>query len=197
MTARPSDVRSIQQALHDLGWPIAVDGALGDQTHRAVADFQHGWTPTNLVVDGFAGPITCDALNFSLSIGGHASPHFTYREFSSKGNGWIKVNRTLLRALEKLRAAHYPAGLTIVSGYRDPAYNRSLDAAASNSQHQYGAAADVPVRIPLASVRRLGVFSGIGYVKATGLVLHVDVRGQDGAPATTPGTPSSPSLWTY
>lgn len=197
MTARPGDVRSIQTALVAIGWPLKVDGQLGPMTHQAVVDFQHGWTPTNLELDGFAGPITCDALNYCAVVGGAASAHFRYREFASKGNGWIKVNRTLLRGLEKLRAASYPGGLRIVSGYRDPAYNARTAGAADNSQHMYGAACDLDELATFEQVKRLGVFSGIGVQRSNGKVRHVDVRGQDGAPATTPGTPASPALWFY
>lgn len=196
MTAHPDNVRSVQEALVQIGWPLALDGDYGSVTHQAVADFQKGWTPTNLVVDGWAGPVTCDALNFCVAVGGHCSPHFTYREFKSKGNGWIRVNRTLVRALEKYRAVLEPGGLSITSGYRDPTYNRKVGGA-TNSQHLYGSASDLQARHRPDEVRKLGVFSGIGIVRATGLVLHVDVRGQDGAPATTPGTRAAPTIWFY
>lgn len=83
-----------------------------------------------------------------------------------------------------------------MSGYRDPIYNRKVGGA-TNSQHLYGSGSDLQPVASVAAVRNLGVFSGIGYQERTGLVRHVDVRGQDGAPATTPGTPQHPTIWKY
>jgi zinc D-Ala-D-Ala carboxypeptidase len=196
VSAVPGDIKSIQGALAFLGWPVVPDGVNGPNTHQAITDFQHAWTATNLVLDGYAGPVTCDAINYCGYIGKHLSPHFVTFDFKSKGNGWIRANRTELRALEKLRAVHYPNGLVVVSGYRDPAYNHSVGGAA-NSQHLYGSGCDIHPTATVAQVRKLGVFSGIGYQGNTGLVRHVDVRGQDGAPSTTAGTVSSPTIWRY
>jgi lysozyme len=96
--------REVQQALKRLGWPLKVDGAWGQQTYAAVRDFQRAfayWGP--LVIDGHAGPKTQEALRKSLEQDGKASPHFAFSEFKSNGNGWIKVNRALILALEEYR----------------------------------------------------------------------------------------------
>jgi zinc D-Ala-D-Ala carboxypeptidase len=189
------NTREVQQALRDLGWPIGVDGAFGNQTFDAVRAFQLGFAFWNLNVDGWAGPGTHDALRFSLGQGGKLSAHFKAREFKSKGNGWISTHRTLLRGLDKYRDI---AGATrIESAYRDPRHNASIGGA-RNSQHLYGSAVDLPPRLSVATVRRLRLFSGIGYQRATGLVVHVDIRGIDGVPQTTAGaTRDRPMEWTY
>jgi peptidoglycan hydrolase-like protein with peptidoglycan-binding domain len=58
----PGHVRWIQARLdyaaHDTA--LAVDGAFGPRTHRAVVAFQHGH---RLVADGIVGPHTWAALN--------------------------------------------------------------------------------------------------------------------------------------
>lgn len=192
----PNDVASVQKALRQIGWPLALTGVLDFATHYAIACFQQGWTPENLLVDGWAGPMTCPALDACLYYGGHASAHFRFAEFASHGDDWIRVNRTLLRGLEKYRTLLSPGGVLVVSGYRDPAYN-AAQGGASNSQHLYGSACDLVPVATFEQVKALGVFSGIGYDEVTRQVRHVDTRGLDGAPATTPGTPAAPSWWTY
>lgn len=185
--------REVQQALSNLGWPISVDGAYGPQTRGAVMEFQNGFGFWNLLVDGLAGPQTHHALPHSLANGGRCSEFFVFREFKSKGNGWIKVHRELARALDVYRRHYGPT--RIVSGYRDPAHNQAVGGA-RNSQHLYGSAADLEPRGSLNAVRNLRRFSGIGVQRSSGLVRHVDLRGIAG-PATTPGTPSSPTVWWY
>ncbi len=155
-------------------------------------DFQRGFAFYDLLVDGAAGPQTWRALQTSVDKTGRASDHFWFREFKSKGNGWIKVHRALLRGLEVYRQRYGPT--KIVSGYRDPLYNRRVGGA-TNSQHLYGNASDLPEIASINAVRNLGVFSGIGYVHSTGRVAHVDVRHM--GPNTTGGTPSNPTVWVY
>lgn len=187
------DTRQVQEKLRALGWPIAVDGDFGPATHEAVSDFQRGYTFVNLAVDGWAGPQTWDALNLSVYFGGHASPHFRFAEFKSKGNGWIKVHRELLRGLEKYRAI--AGAFAPISGYRDLRYNQKIGGA-RNSQHLYGNASDTPPRLKVAEVKALRVFSGIGFNESSGLVAHVDVR-HLGPSNTTGGSVNAPTVWKY
>jgi zinc D-Ala-D-Ala carboxypeptidase len=186
--------RDVQQALKDLGWPIEVDGSFGERTKEAVTDFQRGFAFHNLLIDGYAGPQTRAALAGSLWLAGAASPHFKFREFKSKGNGWIKVNRHLIRGLELIRGRYGP--FTPVSGYRDPLHNRKVGGA-PNSQHVYGNAIDAPRSLGLTvpAVRNIGSFSGIGYRQSDGIVVHVDVRHL--GPNTTGATVSNPTIWKY
>ncbi len=184
------DTETIQKALVFLGWPITVDGEYGDRTHRAVQAFQKGFGYYDLLVDGWAGPQTIVALDLCVRRDGRVDDFFFWREFKSKGDGWINVHRTLVRALHEYRLRYGPTN--IVSGYRDPAYNASIGAV-PNSQHVYGNAADIPRVASINAVRNLRLFSGIGY--ENGLVRHVDVRHV--GPNTTGGTPENPTIWRY
>jgi zinc D-Ala-D-Ala carboxypeptidase len=187
------NTRQVQEALRSLGWPIDVDGAWGGQTFEAVRDFQRGFTFWNLKVDGHAGPKVYEALEKSLEQEGRCSEHFAFREFKSKGNGWIKVHRALVRGLEEYRdLAGGP--VQVVSGYRDPARNAQVGGT-RNSQHLYGNAADIPPVKSVAEVRALRRFSGIGYNRSTGKVPHVDVRHK--GPNTTGNTVANPATWPY
>jgi lysozyme len=186
--------RDVQKALKTLGWPIAVDGSWGDDTFKAAKDFQRGFAFWQLLVDGHAGPKTQEALKASLDQGGACSPHFTFKEFKSTGNGWIKVNRALVLGLEDYREL-VGGAVSIVSGFRDPTRNAGTPGAAKNSQHMYGNAADLDPVKPTAAVRALRRFSGIGYQGASGLVRHVDVRHT--GPNTTKSSVRDPAIWIY
>ena len=176
--------RRLQYGLAQLGWPLRIDGVYGPVTRTAVINFQQGFSFWNLRIDGKAGLRTKAAIAYSRARGAKCSAHFRFRDFRSKGNGWIKVNRQLVRGLERYRRE---AGVVyIVSGYRDPLHNRAIGGA-SQSQHMYGNAADIPPRLSLDRVRRMGVFTGIG-IQPSGLVSHVDVR---------PGSTSNPTVWRY
>jgi zinc D-Ala-D-Ala carboxypeptidase len=185
--------KEVQDALQKLGWPIKVDGAFGPQTFRAVKDFQRGFALSNLVPDGHAGQKVYDALQQALDHGGGCSLHFTFKEWKSKGDGWIKVSRDLVLGLEDYRAL-LGQPVVIASGYRDPAHNAAVGGKPS-SQHLYGNAADIPAIESAEKVKALGRFSGIGIQRANGLVRHVDVRHV--GPNTTGGTPRDPTIWFY
>ena len=176
--------RRLQVALAEIGFPLRIDGVYGPMTRTAVTDFQRAFAFWNLRIDGKAGLGTKAAIAYSRARGGKCSAHFRFRDFRSKGNGWIKVNRQLVRGLERYRREAGP--VSIVSGYRDPLHNRSIGGA-SQSQHMYGNAADIPPRLSLERVRRMRVFTGIG-IQPNGLVSHVDVR---------PGSTSNPTVWRY
>lgn len=176
------NTREVQQRLRDYGWPIAVDGIAGPQTKAAVTDFQRGFGFWNLAVDGIPGPQTAKALRHSK---GQATEHFAFREFASKGNGWIRLHRDLARGLERYRVL-VGGPVYIISGYRDPDHNRRVGGA-SRSQHLHGSAGDIPARVPWKRVRDLHVFSGIG-ISSNGNARHVDVR---------PGSRTSPTIWRY
>jgi peptidoglycan hydrolase-like protein with peptidoglycan-binding domain len=53
------NVRTWQQRMHDIGWPIDVDGAYGPQSSQLCGQFQ---AERGLAVDGLAGPQTWSAL---------------------------------------------------------------------------------------------------------------------------------------
>ena len=192
---QPASVRDVQKELAAIGWPLEVDGIAGPKTREAVADFQLGYAlGTPLKVDGVAGPRTFRALQRSAAQGGRCSQHFSYREFASKGNGWIKVHRALVKGLESYRA-EIGQPVPVTSGYRDPAYNKKIGGAPL-SQHLFGCACDVPGVLSVARMQSLRVFSGLGYNASTGKVVHVDVR-HAGPKDVTGGTPARPTVWEY
>src|SRR4029453_7948344 len=55
-TVQPADdgamtTREVQKALKELGWPLKVDGAWGQETYSAVEDFQPGVAFRELLID--------------------------------------------------------------------------------------------------------------------------------------------------
>jgi len=188
----PSSTVELQRALRLLGWPIRVDGAIGEQTTAAVRDFQRGYAFATLVAGGGVGPRTREALRLSIRRGGRCSQHFTFRNFRSPGDGWIKLDRALARALEAYRAA-LGGPVAILGGHRDAEWN-AAHGGLSESQHLHGTAADVEPAMTIEQVRALRVFSGIGCDEESGLVRHVDVRHCGPDPAG--GTVARPVVWT-
>jgi len=190
-----ASVSDNQRDLAELGWPIAVDGNAGPRTKEAIEDFQHGYTFIELEVDGVVGPATRAALDDCLRnpdgrAPGKCAEFFSFWEFKSKGNGWIKVHPRLLNRLDDLRRRTGPIGIN--SGYRDPAHNKSVGGK-PNSQHQYATAADIDGVDPGEAVD-CG-FSGCG-IAPNGEVVHVDVRAE-GPNNTTGGQPGDPTIWYY
>jgi len=187
----PAVTAELQRALRLLGWPIRVDGVIGEHTTSAVRAFQRGYAFSTLVAGGGIGPRTQAALVASIRRGGRCSQHFTFRSFRSPGDGWIKLDRALVRALEVYRAA-LGTPVEIVSGHRDPDWNAARGGL-SDSHHLDGTAADVEPAMSLDDVLALRAFSGIGYDAETGLVRHVDVRhvGRDAGGATV----AHPAIW--
>jgi len=179
-----SSTVELQRALRLLGWPIAVDGAIGAQTTDAVRDFQRGYAFSTLVAGGGVGPLTEAALRMSIRRGGRCSQHFTFRSFRSPGDGWIKLDRALARGLEVYRA-ELGKPVAILGGFRDAHWNAACGGL-PDSQHLHGTAADIEPEMTVDEVHALRVFSGIGHDPDTGLVRHVDVRhcGPDAGGAT-------------
>jgi lysozyme len=185
-------VGDIQEILKELGWPLKVDGEMGTTTFSAVKDFQRGFAWWDLLIDGNAGIKTKEALRYAAENDSCCSLHFKFSEFKSKGDGWIKVHRSLIRGLEEVRDKVGP--LTILSGYRDPAHNARIRGV-PNSQHLYGNACDPVKDLPLDVVKGVRRFSGIGIRRSDNKVRHVDVRHE--GPNTTGGTPQNPTIWFY
>ena len=113
------------------------------------------------------------------------SPAFKVREFRCRdGSDAIMIDQTLVVLLQAIRE-HFGKPITITSGYRTAAHNKSVGGAAY-SQHLYGRAADIRVQgIP---VEQLAAYAetclpgtgGIGRYppragRAVGWV-HVDTR---------------------
>lgn len=112
------------------------------------------------------------------------SEHFKLSEMQCKdGSDLVKYCTVLLAKLEELRAY---GGYTIRvnSGYRTPAYNRSIGGA-TLSQHIEGTAADIVVykngtpvdaKLMCCLCQTLG-FDGVGYISSR--ALHVDMGGRN------------------
>ncbi len=179
-SSKPKDdgsghVRAVQAHLRRIGWPITVDGRDGPQTQRASRLFAAGYGVAKLSERSQINKgRNYGYLRRCATRGGFTTPSFRFREFASKGNGDIVLDRRLVLGLEKYRK-RLGRGVSIVSGYRDPAHNARVGGA-SSSQHKYGKAADIRPELSLAQVRALGVFNGIGFDGETGRVRHVDVR---------------------
>jgi hypothetical protein len=132
------------------------------------------------------------------------SPHFRLKDFLCKQPGgypkYVVLREALVVKLEavlaRLRArGHDLATLSIMSGYRTPAYNKSIGNVAY-SMHLFGGAADVVIVADLDGDRRItrddaaalsewiesmeeGAGGGLGVYGATrahGPFIHVDVR---------------------
>jgi uncharacterized protein YcbK (DUF882 family) len=110
-----------------------------------------------------------------------SSKHFKLSEFRCPHCGVALVRPDLLAALEELRA-RLGRPVPIVSGYRCPPHNADVGGA-SNSQHMYAAAADLPDKLATISEAKAAGFTGIG--SKGDYAIHVDVR--DGPLA----------MWTY
>lgn len=131
---------------------------------------------------------TSRALDHCLANGGRISEHFRYLEFQCHCGGrystcrGVRVDRRLVKVLERLRKTYYRSGLTPVSAYRCPQHNESVDGA-SSSQHLLGRAADIPALIQRDSPLP-GAVGGVGFVAATGKITHVDTRKKAGGRVT-------------
>lgn len=109
---------------------------------------------------------------------GDLSAHFSASEFAEHGSGKQHViDPELLQVLERIRALRGRA-VSIVSGYRSPAYNRRIGGA-PNSQHVVGRAADLKQGVCTVEEAISCGARGVGH--CNGWAVHVDVR-----PARTP-----------
>ncbi len=175
-----------RRRLIEIGFPLEPSGGVTQRLAQAVENFQQGWSFGWLKPDRDPGTNTLSAMQSCLSQGGRCSPHFSYREFASQGNGQILMRNELVLGLEHARQQMGGAPIKILSGYRDPRHNSKVGGSPT-SQHMTGAAADLELST-IDVVKSWGVFTGIGAVSGTGKVVHVDVRD---------GDPKHPTLWMY
>lgn len=104
--------------------------------------------------------------------------NFKIKEFACKdGSDTIFISPKLTYILQEIRN-HFNAPVTINSGYRTEAYNKKIGGA-ENSQHKYGAAADIVVKgvTPMAVAQfaetLLPNTGGIGIYNS---FTHIDIR---------------------
>lgn len=92
-----SDVTVLQKMLHDLNFPVTVDGIFGSETQAAVKEFQkaHGLNVTGIVTDQILG-----AIQEEVSLPSVPEKRFTSGSFIKKGDSGNAV-LTIQRALNK------------------------------------------------------------------------------------------------
>lgn len=104
------------------------------------------------------------------------SKNFHLKEFVCKeGKGEVLIADGLIEKLQALRD-YLGKPITIVSGYRSPAYNKKINGS-TKSQHMYGRAADIRVSgVSTEEVAKAAIklgFKGIGIYDT---FTHVDIR---------------------
>lgn len=161
---------------------------------RAKLDYQRA---KGLPRTGLADPITRRSLRRAAELNRAGKPdlsrYYSFREMECECGGRyadcrrVWPLRKLMRRLDQLREAH-GGPLEVISGCRCPSHNRAIRGVA-DSQHKYGRAADIPAVIKAERVMALRLFTGIGTVRVTGKVAHVDVR--------TAGSTLRPIRWFY
>jgi uncharacterized protein YcbK (DUF882 family) len=124
------------------------------------------------------------------------TPHFTVEEFQRRARpdkgfpdaapypkAWVASRlRPLCELLEVLRA-ELGAPIKVGSGYRDPAYNKSIGGAKA-SQHMAGRAADItvagisPARVhaKVLALYEMGRLPSLGGLGSYETFTHVDIR---------------------
>lgn len=191
-------VKKVQSQLRQLGWPIKADGVKGAKTKEAIRDFKRMfafWKRGFAVKNALITPRLKKALTICVARDGRCSEHFYFREFKSKGNGWIKGHRRQVRGLEMIRRRAGAIG--ILSAYRDPHHNDVTVGGAEYSQHKLGLAID-PSTTNIRRKHLVGTgVSGIGLAPGTGeTVAHLDWR-HLGKWNYTNGSPKNPTIWRY
>lgn len=180
---------AVQQFGRDLNIGINADGVAGPLTYGLTLSLQLGmidghYLDTPLHADAAPGPATTAMLGFSRDNGFRCSKNFRWSEFDtqnpdrvlSKSNPVLRIDRDLMILAQRIRD-HVGFSFSPVSAYRDPEWNQVVGGSLA-SQHMLGKAIDIEnerLRITESTARQLGA-KGVGVVRATGFVAHVDTR---------------------
>ena len=142
------DIKNLQTLLNKNGAKLTVDGIIGSSTVSAIKAFQK---KKGLTVDGIAGANTIKILGgtstSSSLINWDKVMYFKKSEFKCQCGGKYcngypaDISPKLIDILEKMRA-YFGKPITITSGLRCSKHNAEVGGV-SNSQHQYGKAADI------------------------------------------------------
>jgi Peptidase M15 len=188
MTNAPTLIsqHTAREILDHLGWNVGSDARFA----QALKNFQQGWRlGPRLELSGHIDHRTSVALEMSQARHHDgrpdASEHYSFADFkchcgqvklSCEG---IKVIRPLLVSLDRYVDTFNPSDRRIIDGYRCPDHNHDVGGS-SQSQHLFGAAADVKQKVATQALVAARLFSGIGTNPANGMVDHVDRRDRSG-----------------
>jgi Peptidase M15 len=187
-------VLNIQRFANEIGVALKVDGQLGPFTIRFTETFQRmmllgPYRHAPLKVDGRPGPKTTEAVAYARANGYRCIEHFQFAAFASKNpdrvvttmNPRLLATREIVILAEDIRM-FLGVPVVIYSAFRDRVWNTRVGGAGA-SEHLWGAAIDIDPALGLtpAKAKQLGAI-GVGVVRASGKVLHVD-KGHRAVPA--------------
>ena len=183
-----TDVKELQQLLNKNGYNLVVDGIIGNDTENAIKSIQ---SKKGLKVDGIAGADTIKALN-GTNLGSSSSStvnwdkvkYFKKSEFKCQCGGKYcngypaEMSSKLIDILEELRV-YFGKPITITSGLRCKKHNAEVGGV-SNSQHQYGKAADIYIAgVDKAKIKAKAYELGAAYsyygTAGMGEAVHINV----------------------
>ena len=184
--ALTTDVKELQQLLNKNGFNLAVDGIIGNDTENAIKSIQ---SKNGLKVDGIAGADTIKALkgitnSTSSKVNWDKVKYFKKSEFKCQCGGKYcngypaEMSPKLIDILEELRK-YFGKPITITSGLRCKQHNKNVGGV-SNSQHQYGKAADIYIPgIDKAKIKAKAYELGAAYsyygTAGMGEAVHINV----------------------
>ena len=183
-----SDIKNLQTLLNKNGAKLTVDGIIGSATVSAIKSFQK---KKGLSKDCIAGADTIKALSGTSSSSSSSSTvnwdnvkYFKKSEFKCQCGGKYcngypaNISPKLIDILEKLRA-YFGKPVTITSGLRCSKHNAEVGGV-SNSQHQYGKAADIYIAgVDKAKIKAKAYEYGAKYsyygTASMGNAVHINV----------------------
>ena len=184
------DIKNLQTLLNKQGNKLSVDGIIGTATISAIKSFQK---KKGLAVDGIAGANTIKALGGSATSSSSSSSslinwnsvkYFKKSEFKCQCGGKYcsgypaEMSPKLIDILEELRK-YFGKPITITSGLRCKKHNAEVGGV-SNSQHQYGKAADIYIAgVDKAKIKAKAYELGAAYcyygTAGMGDAVHINV----------------------
>lgn len=180
-----------KRILRSLGWRVDTEA----RYRQAIYDFR---TMEPMRAGRKAGPLTQRRLARAEKRRKAGKPTlnkwFSHRDFQCKCGGRyascrriVAKRRLVVRTYKMRKKSGRP--LVFRSAYRCPNHNAAVGGA-SLSQHKYGRAVDLDASLSYQRVKSFRLWTGIGVMRATGGVAHVDHRPKS-------GTVWNPVRWFY